>query len=154
MRWEFLILVSNQNKLAFEVIPKYQISWIRIMQGAYFSFLFYLTFSQYKTSSKNLLRHSGWNLICFTFIGRKKLTDCKTSFNITSESISCLTVFSCLRNTLQSRVMFSPSPSSTQVLLSSSKSAEKTPCLDWPSTESSQESVLLLEERLPASRGE
>ena len=46
MRWEFLILVSNQNKLAFEVIPKHQISWIRIMQGAYFSFLFYLTFSQ------------------------------------------------------------------------------------------------------------
>ena len=47
MRWEFLILVSNQNKLAFEVISKYQISWIRIMQGAYLSFLFHLTFCQF-----------------------------------------------------------------------------------------------------------
>ena len=62
------------------------------------------------------------------------------------------TVLSCLRKTLQSRVRLSPSPRTTRVLLSSSKSAEKTPCFVLPSTVSSHVSELVLIELFPAIR--
>ena len=45
------------------------------------------------------------------------------------EKGSDLTVFSCLRNTVQSREMLEPSSTSNTVLFFPSKAAEKTPCL-------------------------
>ena len=39
------------------------------------------------------------------------------------------TVFSCFRNTRQSRLMEDPSSTSTTLLFRPSKAAEKTPCL-------------------------
>ena len=56
-----------------------------------------------------------------------------------------LTVFSCLRNTLQSSMTLSPSPTSTTVLLSPSKSLLNTPCSDFPSTESNQVKEVLVD---------